>query len=406
MCCLKECIRPKIKRMSENPIRLQSLFNKYVQGSITAAEQEEFWGLMAEYDEKDLLDGELKALWVREAAGVRPSESVNWLRVEGRLDRLVTDSAVDYGRFQVKRMQWWKYAAAAVVVGVMVFAGKQLIRTGFGEKIQEVAKVDIPAPDKNRATITSNGKTVYVDQVKVGDAVLAEAGLKVVKQADGTVVYQVAGESGPGGVIPINTFSNPKGSQAASIRLADGSRIWLNAGSTVRYPMAFVAGRKRELELIAGEAYFEVKHDAKSPLVLKAGSEVIEDLGTSFNVNTYSTSGVRTTLVDGALRVNRKDLRPGEQYLNGLVSRPELEQVLAWKNGQFDFNEMNIEEVMKQAAVWYDVEVVFDGKVAEKFSFSVDRSKPISALLHAMELSGGVHFTVEGRTVHVQPNSR
>ncbi|MBN8837184.1 MAG: FecR domain-containing protein [Sphingobacteriia bacterium] len=390
--------------MSENPVRLKILFERYICNELSPAEQLEFWELVKGLDEKDLIDEELKQLWERER-GTKASDRVNWARVEEKLQKQILASEIDYSRFVPRPVRWWKYAAAAVVIGVMVLVGKQLITNKTGQPTV-VAKTDIAAPNKSRAVITlADGQTVYVDQVKAGEKLVVNGGLEVIKNTDGSVVYQVKDAEAllKDGIIPYHIFSNPKGSVATAVRLVDGSVIWLNAGSSVKYPMAYVAGRKREVELLAGEAFFDVRHDAKSPLVLKAGNELIEDLGTSFNVNAYSKEQIKTTLVDGALRVNATDIQPGEQYENGRISKPELEGVTAWKNGQFVFQATSVEDIMKQAAVWYDIEVVQDAPIRERFTFSVDRNKPVSALLKAMELSGGVHFEIKGRTVHVAP---
>ncbi len=391
--------------MSANPIRLQTLFRKYLRGNITPSEQQEFWELMADYDDKDLLEVELKVLWEKEQPVIRPSDSVNWKRVENRLATMIKNSEINYDRFKPRRLipAWTKYAAAAIIIGVMVFVGKQWINNQ-PEQQAITAQTDIPAPDKSRAMITlADGKTIlYLDQIKNGSSVVAQNGLIVRKAADGSVQYESNGAA-TDQAIAYNTFSNPRGSKAQKLVLDDGTAIWLNAGSSFRYPLAFVEGKPRHAELLEGEAFLEVKHDEKSPFTLKVGSELIEDLGTSFNVNAYTSGNIKTTLVDGALRVNAKAIQPGEQYQNGIITKPEMEQVVAWKNGQFNFNESSVDEILKQAAVWYDIEILMEGKVNERFSFSVDRSKPVSALLKAMELSGGVHFEIEGRKVYVRP---
>lgn len=392
--------------MSDNPIRLKILFNKYTLNQLTPAEQEEFWSLMAAVDEKDLIDEELKALWQKERTGSKASDSVNWERVETRLFKQMSESEFDYDKFKVKKMQWWKYAAAAVFIAVMVFTGKQIWNNK--QEVTTVAKADVKAPDKNRATIRLNtGQIIYLDSANKG-ALAMQNDVVLKKLGDGSIAYN---GKGYGSSVIYNTLTNPKGSKVIDMTLADGSRVWLNAGSTLTFPVVFV-GESRKVS-ITGEAYFEVAHNASMPFTVSKGETEVTVLGTHFNVNAYEDeSDIKVTLLEGSVRVNKGNatamLKPGQQ---GIVSPTNIdvlndvdtEQAMAWKNGQFSFSAASVEQIMRTAEKWYDVDVVMDQKIAQGFSFSVDRTKPISALLHAMEISGGVHFEIDGKTVHVRP---
>ncbi len=193
--------------MSENPIRLKILFNKYTLNQLTPSEQEEFWGLIAGLDEKDLVDDELKALWHKERPGIKASDSVNWERVEGRLFKQMNESEIDYDKFKVKKTQWWKYAAAAVFVAAMVFTGKQLLNRK--NEPATFAKADVKAPEKNRATIRLNtGQIIYLDSANKG-ALAMQNDVVLKKLGDGSIAYD---GKGYGTAAIYNTLTNPKGS--------------------------------------------------------------------------------------------------------------------------------------------------------------------------------------------------
>ena len=149
---------------------------------------------------------------------------------------------------------------------------------------------------------------------------------------------------------------------------------------------------------MTGEAYFEVKHNVKAPFKVKTETQVIEDIGTSFNVNAYlGETGVRTSLVEGSVKIGQATLKPGEQYLNGSITQANLEQALAWKNGFFGFDHADIHTVMREIGRWYDVEVSFEGNVKESAPFQgeIARGLSLAQLLKHLE-KYPVRFRMEG----------
>jgi ferric-dicitrate binding protein FerR (iron transport regulator) len=208
--------------------------------------------------------------------------------------------------------------------------------------------------------------------------------------------------------------------------LPDGSKVWLNAASSIRYPAVFT-GNERRVE-IQGEAYFEVAHDKTKPFTVHFSSGNapgrqgdVQVLGTHFNVNGYDDDeAVKTTLLEGSVKVvngqssmvnNQKQttviLKPGEQAVLTGNSRftidhsPDVDQVMSWKNGQFYFSNSDIENIMRQMARWYDVEVEYKTHPKDRYTISLSRNVPVSKLLQFLELSGGVHFKIEGKKVIV-----
>jgi ferric-dicitrate binding protein FerR (iron transport regulator) len=215
--------------------------------------------------------------------------------------------------------------------------------------------------------------------------------------------------------VDYNTLFNPRGSKVISLTLSDGTKVWLNSESSLKYPIAFNAST-REVE-ITGEAYFEVKHNAKQPFkVHLPNGTVVEDIGTAFNVNAYTDeSDIKTTLIEGSVIVRRESsnvkLKPGQQavlnQVNQGITRIEvqtnvdMDEVLSWKNGTFSYTNTDLQTIMRQMARWYDVEVVYQDPVNDHYTVDVPRTVPVSQLFKFIEMSGGVHFKIEGKKIIV-----
>lgn len=297
-------------------------------------------------------------------------------------------------RVHFLRRSWVRYAAIFILVAA---GGTWFTLQNRQQQNVQTAKADVAAPVSNKAVITfEDGKQILLADAKPG-LILEQNGVKIIKLADGRIAYE-----GNSAQVVYNTASNPKNSQPMEVGLADGTRIWLNAGSSVTYPMVFT-GSERKVTL-KGEAYLEVTHNAKQPFRVQAGKDLIEDIGTSFNVNAYEDeAGVTTTLVEGAIKIGDNQLKPNQQYLNGKISQADVVKALAWKNGQFNFGEnVSIREVMRQLARWYDVEVTYEGNVESLNDFGGKISRDIS-LIQALNgiASQRVHYRIEGRKITI-----
>ena len=195
--------------------------------------------------------------------------------------------------------------------------------------------------------------------------------------------------------------------------LPDGSKVLLNAASSIYFPTAFT-GNERRVE-ITGEVWFEVAKDAEKPFrVLVNHAMEVEVLGTHFNVNAYTNeAAIKTTLVKGAVKLlqgsNTTTLAPGEQAVAAstgnisVLKEVDMEDVTAWKNGMFYFDNTPIESIMRQVERWYDVTISYEGKVTTGFNGRISRSVPVSRLLRILEMTGDVHFLVEGKNITVLP---
>lgn len=322
----------------------------------------------------------------------------------------------------IYRRGWFRWAAAACI-GMLMLGSYLLWRRGE-RAVMPVAGpqrlVAEVAPGGNKAILTlGNGSTIILDSAANG--ILAEQGkTSVSKQRDGVLAYEGGTSRKPGaaGGVSYNTLTTPRGGQY-EVRLPDGTRVWLNAASSLTYPTAFT-GRNRKVTM-TGEAYFEVAPDQQRPFEVETGGLRAEVLGTHFNINAYTDEAyIGTTLLEGSVRVRTGKvalvLHPGEQGLTentaggrdntgGIktAAQVNLEQVMAWKNGLFYFNHADIQTVMRQLSRWYDVEVEYQGVLpARDFRGKMQRDLQLSQVLKFLEQSD-VHFTLTGKKIIVRP---
>lgn len=317
--------------------------------------------------------------------------------------------------YNLRRIQWKRWIAAASVILVLAL-GSYFLFTGPSADQNKIVEnqdpIDIKAPAANRAMITlANGQTIYLDSAGNG-TLLSVDGVSVVKNSEGVIVYQSTDQ-----LINLSTqyhtLTNPKGSKVIDMTMSDGSRVWLNAGSSVTYPVAF-NGNERKVE-ISGEAYFEIAHDASKPFKVTKENMEIAVLGTHFNVNAYDDEAeIKITLLEGSVKVSTTKLlnastilKPGQQAVLTLNTKPstlnnvDLESVMAWKNGLFTLKGTGLEDLMRQVSRWYDVDIVYTGKIPErKFGGTISRKVNLNSLLRALN-EQGVNVKLEGRKVIV-----
>ncbi len=305
-----------------------------------------------------------------------------------------------------------KWAAAILITALSITFYFVMQRHHDSNVVQLALKNDI-APGGNRALLTlADGSVVVLDSAKNGN-ISRQGGTTVQKSSDGHLVYNYRGSNRPAASeMVFNTIATPRGGQYQVV-LPDGSKVWLNAASSLKFPTAF-AGRERSVEL-TGEAYFEVVKNAAKPFRVKSTGQTIEVLGTHFDINSYADEPVvKTTLLEGSVKIVRGAenivLKPGQQSsfstmgTNPILinSNVDVNEVLAWKNEMFQFNEADIEVVMRQIARWYNVEVVFSRTSYEDhFSGKISRNENISQILKILELSGA-NFKIEGKKIIVK----
>jgi hypothetical protein len=306
---------------------------------------------------------------------------------------------------------FFKYAAVVLILSctILYFLNTKPSKTEVSQQNVEGVREDIVPLTEGAILTLSNGTQILLDSVK--GKIANEGGISVINK-DGSVVYDQYKNQQPKSEILYNTISTPKGKQY-QLTLQDGSKVWLNAASSIRFPNAFT-GKDRRVE-ITGEAYLEVAHNVAIPFIVSVDNMQVEVLGTRFDINSYNDDGyTKTTLIQGKVRTvsNGKIavLKPGQQaqisQSSGepikIVEDVDLEEVMAWRDGIFRFKNSNIQSIMKQVERWYDVNVEY--KVpTENLNFSgyVGKKEDVSQILKIMELTGLVHFKIEGRTIVV-----
>lgn len=307
--------------------------------------------------------------------------------------------------------------AAAAIIFVLIFSAIWVLRPSENLTKTDVTKTqpanDVAAPDASIPTIVlANGKKITLDSNYKG-MLASEGGVQIERDADGTITYQ-----GVESADRYNTLINPRGSKPVSLTLSDGSKVWLNSESSLRYPV-FFTGQSRLVE-VNGEAYFEVAKNPTKPFrVTIGGKGTVEVLGTHFNINSYSNEAhTHITLLEGRVRIispasESVVLQPGQQasYSNiennhatiSVKNQVNLEAVVAWKNGYFNFQHADLYTVMRQLARWYDIDIQYEGSLpARYFGGEMQRDLNLSEVLKLLE-KNNVHFTIENRKLIVKP---
>ena len=336
-------------------------------------------------------------------------------RIKLRLNETIKDKSKLKVATKVRR---WKLTAAAASIVVMLSLGSYFI---FSPKTikKEIAKTNIPkpslkndiAPGGDRATLTlSDGSTIILDSASNG-TISKQGNIKVEKLANGLLAYSQNGKQvTENDEAFYNTITTPRGGQY-HVTLSDGSQVWLNAASSIRFPVAF-KGTERKVE-ITGETYFEVAKNAAMPFIVKASSTEIEVLGTHFNVNAYDDEAIiKTTLLEGKVKVSvanqaSRFLHPGQQAsINkegkiGVQDNADIEEVMAWKNGRFQFSSADLKSILRQISRWYNVDIVYKGNVNLHFTGQLTRNENVSKVFEKLEMTGEVHFRIDDKKIIV-----
>lgn len=309
----------------------------------------------------------------------------------------------------------WPVAASLFLVllaGLGYYYGSN--NRTFNKRVTQSQVLNDIKPGGNKAILTlSDGTKVNLNDVHPGGLVANQQGISIVKKKDGQLVYNIVGNGELNRVGLYNVVQTPLGGQY-QVNLPDGTSVWLNAGSSLRYPVNFDEGERR-VELV-GEGYFEVAKDKEKPFRVQTRGQLVEVLGTHFNINSYEEETLtKTSLLEGSVRVrsliNKRTvvLQPGQQaQLNDYtlkVKNVDVNEVAAWKDGFFVFNDESAETVMRKIARWYDLEVIYANNISNiDFAGSVTRYKNVSEIIKTLELTGLVHFKLDGRKLTVFAN--
>ncbi|MET0464274.1 MAG: FecR domain-containing protein [Chitinophagaceae bacterium] len=385
--------------------RIRLLASKFLDGSATEAEKEE---LHAWYDEWK--DDEM----ILPVEGQSNEDAVKHRILSGILQRVKDKDPTPVVALRTSRKKWW--GVAAVFLLLIGGAGTYLAMRSTGSPTPVLSdngfyKNDV-APGTNTATLQlADGRIVdLADSIQPG---FQQGDASVQKENNGTLIYNAGGaDQHNSGSVAYNTISTPNGGEF-NVVLADGSRVWLNAASSLRFPTAF-NGNERNV-VLTGEAYFEIAKDARKPFTVTANGTTTRVLGTHFNIKAYNDEqDVITTLVEGSVRIEsdhqQKNLVPGQQALirndakSIVVSTADVDDAIAWKNGYFTFRNENIKDIMRRISRWYDISVTYEAGVdANAFGGTFSRSKSLKQLLKSLEMTNTIHFKIDGKNVTVLP---
>jgi ferric-dicitrate binding protein FerR (iron transport regulator) len=318
------------------------------------------------------------------------------------------------------KSRWkWKLPAAAAII-LALAAGYFYMRSNSNPgtaKIETTKTNTINEinPGTDRALLTlADGSQIVLDSGSMG-TIVSQHGISVEKLENGMVAYTIDASSVSKSDEPVyHSITTPRGGQYR-ITLSDGTKVWLNAASSIRFPTVF-PGNERKVE-VTGETYFEVARNPQAPFRVKAESSVVEVLGTHFNVNAYTDEdAIRTTLLEGKVMVTvdggatLKYLEPGQQSgitRDGrihIVQNADTEEAVAWINGRFQFKSAELTTILRQIARWYDVDVEYSGKTNMRFSGQLKRSESVSKVLEMLKLTGEVDFKIDNRKIVVTMN--
>jgi len=311
-------------------------------------------------------------------------------------------------RSTIKKL--WPYLVAASVI--LLAASTYVIKNNNNDKEIEkpfarTTKNDV-SPGSDKAVLTlSDGRTIILDSNQKS-LIANEGNISIKQSGNGEIIYD-----GTDDAMKYNVVSTPRGGQYKLV-LGDGTKVWLNAESSLKFPAGF-ASSERTVEL-HGEGFFEVAKNKDKPFTVKiitpyGDGGFVKVLGTTFNVNGYNDEGsVKTTLIEGSVSVSKgtanKLIRPGEQAIVSdeiKVAKAEIDEETAWKDGKFLFRDASVYSIGEQIKRWYDVEVEYQGKNVQLFNTEANRNVPLKELLDGMAGTGLVHFELEGRKLIIKP---
>ena len=385
-------------------LEVDDLLKRYETGECTPAER-----AIVQQWVTDLANNAMHPNQLTEAQSLLLANQV-WAELQKTKQFKALPDKVQVGQSEQIVKLWPKIAIAASMVLVLGALGVLLSRYVESDKKDSqtlYAENDIPA-GKNRATLRlANGQTIQLSSAKTGVVIDNEN----LSYNDGSAIVSATASSrktlgnGEEGRNEQMTLSTPRGGEY-QIKLADGTQVWLNAGSSITYPASF-AGLKERRIILAGEAYFSVHHDSKQPFKVVTANQTVEDIGTEFNINGYTDEpSIKTTLIKGSASVNGTILKPSQQSaLRGealQVTTVDPEEAIAWKEGQFVFTSEPIPSILRRIARWYDVTIQYNGNFAdEKFTGTISRYATAAEVLQTLELTQGIHFKIEGRKIIV-----
>jgi ferric-dicitrate binding protein FerR (iron transport regulator) len=383
----------------------EKLLDKYIAGEASLEEEQQLLNFYGSFQKKP------KTLEATDELGEN---------IFGKIQENI--SAVEENQYNPS-FYYLKSISIAALILLFISTGLYFYSNREISEPEQFTEIDVRndiLPGYNKAILTlADGSKISLDDAANG-LLASQGNIAITKTENGQIVYEKNNVDKSKFIShrsAINTIQTPKGGKY-QIRLPDGSKVWLNSASTLIYPTTF-AGNERKVQL-KGEAYFEIAPNKNVPFRVESDNQIVEVLGTHFNINSYDDEDyVKTTLLEGSVKVilssnpneisKTQLLKPGEQSLtkssqSGIrIENADTEKAVAWKNGYFKFRNTPIKEIMREIERWYDVELVYEGKIpSDEFTGFISNDVKISAVLKIMEESGGVKFSVKGKKLKVK----
>lgn len=391
--------------MDESAYRVAYLIAGFIRHTLTEKEHDELDNWVNENDHnmqlfEDLTDEKNLAANLEWMDKVQTEQSYQAMQEKGAFK-------VPPQKFYNKKI--WLAAASVIVLLAVFFIYRYTANKPGSVKDIATADTTLLKPGDNRATLTlADGTVIDLTYAKTG-VIENDSGGNVNKTADGELVY--ANNSSITNAAAFHTLSTPVGGQY-EVTLPDGTKVWLNAASALKFPPAFSGNERRVM--LTGEAYFEVAKNLAQPFrVMMADSTAVVVTGTHFNINAYQNEKEQqVTLLEGSVTVsnamNVTKLEPGTQALikNSEITKNkvlDVEEITGWKEGLFVFHDASIESIMMQIERWYDAKIIYKANIKQLFNATILRKEPLAKLLKLLELNGYVHFKIENNTIYVLP---
>lgn len=396
-------------------MRSEILLEKFFENTCTKKELEELLTLAENEESEDDLTNAMKKHWVN-PGNIHP---ISEAKLSAKfLDLMEHARSMDIETVRPSKVKRFSkilsYAAAVIILCLLSITAYYYYNHNNTEADKIVQNIPVLPesneilPGGNKATLTlSNGQVIDLTNTQNG-TLPTQSAIKIEK-SNGLLSYSP--ENNKISEMNFNTISTPNGGQYQLI-LSDGTKVWLNAASSLKYPISF-QGTERKVEL-TGEAYFEVASDKSKPFRVASKDQEVVVLGTHFNINAYGNEGSsQTTLLEGSVKVNVhnniKLLKPGQQARVlpsseiKIINNVETDAVIAWKNEKFQFVKADIQTVMRQIERWYDVEVEYQAKISTHFGGSISRNVNLDQVLNILQQTEKVRFEVKGKKIIVLP---
>jgi len=360
------------------------------------------------YDFFDQINADVPELKPAERADLE-REMENWL-----INHINTGGLPVLDTQVTRKKIWLGIAAAASLVLATASGIFYAVKYQHSDKINKVTTIkNVVADSKKAVLILADGKQIRLEESRNGE-LARQAGTEITNTRTGQLVYKSTGQKTGNYALVYNTIVIPKGGQHQLI-LPDGTKVWLNSSSSLKYPVSFA--EKERVVRLTGEGYFEVARNVHKPFKVLSAGQVVEVYGTHFNVFAYADEQFcRTTLLEGSIRVSKQGekagnsqhhiLLPGQQAVINdekfQIKEVDVNSAIDWKNGYFIFKEDDIHTIMRKLSRWYNIDIDYMGNTAEvNFSGQVSKSKNLSEILKVLSLTGDVRFKVTGRRVTV-----